>query len=1473
VSHTDGDRLPAPLRCVLIGETSLVVQCAETLLERGHHIEALVSDEVHAARWARSHAIRSVAATVDLGSELDSLTYDFLFSVVNGRILKPAALKTARRGAINYHDAPLPRYAGVNATTWAILAGETRHAITWHLIDDGIDTGDVLVQRDVPIDPDETSLSLNTKCYEAALLAFGDMVDGLADGSIAARPQDLSQRTYFGREHVPAGGAIIDWTSSAAAIDRLLRALTFGPHDNSVGAAKVLIGGDLYLCRSGRRIAVQGAVPGTVLQISSDALQVACEDGAIQIDALTSLDGAPVSILALARRLNLVTGSRLDRVEPTELAGIEAVFAELTRHERFWMRRLSTVTPATHPFVGARAESGDQRRLSPPSAVPQALLDVARDAGASATSAIVALIGAYLTRVNREETCHVAYASGATHEARRAAHDATARVVPLELTRLDGDRFADATKRSAAELARVATRVTYVRDAVTRYVGLSSAPPDLPLGLIVGDAATCELPAPVTFVVEPEGTSFRVAYDARLDDDDAASVMAHLDTLMAGAGADPRRPLSDISLSPRADAASSAARDARARRDSSGAPAELDQGAFEQFEARAAENPTRVALRFNGETLTYGELARRSSELAARLRSLGVVHGTVVAVGVERSFDLPLAFLAVLKSGGVYLPVDVHNPLERLRFTLEDSGASVILTQTPLLARLPDVGATIVCMDRPAPPATPPGALAPVAGDDLAYCIYTSGSTGRPKGVLLAHRGLCNIAAEGLRLGYTEGSRVLQFASCSFDASVMEMILALSNGGTLVLASHETISAGTALLALMRDEQISVALLPPPLLRVLPDTPLPSLTTLLVGGDACDRELVARWAPGRRLVNAYGPTEATVFVSTAELSADDTREPTIGRAIANTELSILDRDGSPMPAGLAGELCIRGVGVGRGYLNRPELTAAKFVHDPASGDGRFTTYRTGDLARIRRDGQIEFLGRLDHQVKIRGYRIELGEIEAIARQHDAVEDAIVEAREDSPGMKRIVAYVRTTSRHMSAADWRAYFRERLPEYMVPAAVVGLESFPLTPAGKIDRKALPAPESVVDRGDCVSPRDDVESRVLEIWKRVLGSAGIGVTDHFNDVGGHSLAAVKVFGQIEKEFGRKLQLVTILKHDTVAQLAALLKNSSREDEWQCIVPYRTTGSGPTLFCAHAATGNVIVYESFAKMLGDDVSVYAIQALGNWGDQEPLETIEDMATHYADEVSKIQPQGPYAFFGMSMGGLIALELAQVMTQRGHQVCMVGMFDTFPPGYPKYTRWGRITLYLKQHGGISLWRLRHVVDLGGVTPRSARVLWTTFLGRLRTTGQSWWRTQYRNHIARKFEYRSAPRDYPLPDSVSRVRLTSARVIKRYQPRFYPGKITLFRAMAQGAGAIPDPTNGWAGRSAELETHSVPGTHDEAMYQPGVVSFAKLFRSCLLRAHAGSLAPERAAHDEAHVVGAPAIERELNQEPRDLLR
>ncbi|HLH25147.1 MAG TPA: amino acid adenylation domain-containing protein [Chloroflexota bacterium] len=634
-----------------------------------------------------------------------------------------------------------------------------------------------------------------------------------------------------------------------------------------------------------------------------------------------------------------------------------------------------------------------------------------------------------------------------------------------------------------------------------------------------------------------------------------ARMVGHFQALLEGVVVDPDRPIGTLPLLSDAER-----QQLLVEWNATAAPYPRDVCLHDLVEQQVARTPDAVAVAFEGEGVSYRELDARANRLAHYLQRQGVGPDVLVGLCLERSVEMVVALLGVLKAGGAYLPLDPTYPHDRLAFMLDEAAPPVVLTQARLRDRVPASAARVLCLDADwtaiaAEPATAPGGAA--NPEHLAYVLYTSGSTGKPKGVMVPHQGVVNrLLWMQEQYQLTTADRVLQKTPYTFDVSGWEFFWPLLTGACLVMARPEGHKDPGYLVDLIQREQITTLHFVPPMLEAFLDEPgapgCHSVRQVFCSGEALPYQLQERFFARlghAALHNLYGPTEASIDVTYWPCQRRDGRRTVpIGFPVANTQIYILDRQLQPVPIGVPGELHIGGTQLARGYLNRPELTAEKFIPDPFGGPGA-RLYKTGDLARWLPNGAIEYLGRLDHQVKLRGFRIELGEIEAVLAEHPAVRDALVLAREDTPGDKRLVAYLIAADHSApEPGKLRAFLKERLPDYMVPAAFVVVSAFPLTPNGKVDRQALPAPEAT--RGEraapFVAPRSEVERQIAAIWQAVLRVETVGLDDNFFDLGGHSLLATQLVGRLQRLFGVELPVHSIFEAQTVAAQAQRIES---------------------------------------------------------------------------------------------------------------------------------------------------------------------------------------------------------------------------------------------------------------------------------------------------------------------------------------
>ena len=752
-------------------------------------------------------------------------------------------------------------------------------------------------------------------------------------------------------------------------------------------------------------------------------------------------------------------------------------------------------------------------------------------------------------------------------------------------------------------------------------------------------------------------------------------MLGHFETLLEGIVADPDRRLSELPLLTGAERQQLLVEWNRTE-----APYPKDWCLHELFEEQVERTPDATAVVFEDRRLTYRQLNQRANQLARYLQKLGVGPDALVAICVERSLEMVVGLLGILKAGGAYVPLDPDYPKERLGFMLADTGSPILLTQSGLQQRLPSHGALILLLDLDWPliaRETADNVISPVKAEHLAYMIYTSGSTGRPKGVMIPHQAIVNHLwwmQASFPLDSTDS--ILQKYAISFDPSVWECFAPLVAGARLVVARSGGQADPDYLIHTIVNQGITALQLVPSQLRMLLDASgfgtCTTLRRIFVGGEAFDGDLAARFHGSMKaeLYNLYGPTEATIASTFFFAPYDPGMDAVpIGRPIANTELYVVDIWGQPVPIGVPGELLIGGDGLARGYHNRPDLTAEKFVPDAFRSEAGARLYKTGDLARYLPNGAIEYLGRLDHQVKIRGFRIELGEIELVLGGFPGVREAVVLAREDAPGEKRLVAYF-CGEGDIAATDFRAHLEAALPEYMVPAAYVRLDALPLTPNGKLDRRALPAPgDHAFGAQAYEAPTGPIETAIAAIWAEFLHLERVGRHDDFFNLGGHSMMALRVIGAINKALKAGLRVPVFFQSPTVERLAKVVEQRHHNGHESNVIKLQPGHAGLPLYIIGARPEEC----RLAQSLGEDRAIFAIDPPMpvEWhraitaADQAARPTMEELGALYGDVLRAHAGSSPCVIVGYSLGGMIAFEAAHALQRAGGNVGLVLLVD----------------------------------------------------------------------------------------------------------------------------------------------------------------------------------------------------------------
>ena len=950
------------------------------------------------------------------------------------------------------------------------------------------------------------------------------------------------------------------------------------------------------------------------------------------------------------------------------------------------------------------------------------------------------------------------------------------------------------------------------------------------------DTGTEGLDLTVDVVEHDERAEARFSYSTELfENATIARMIGHFRTLLESAVENPEQAVSGLPLLTAAER-----HQLVVERNDSAVKYTPGKCIHELVEAQVRRTPEAVAVVCENQSLTYGELNQRANKLAHDLRKRGVGPETLVAMCMERSLEMIVGILGVLKAGAAYLPLDLSYPPERLAFMIEDANPPVVLTQENLEARLPKHGAQIMCLDRDWSAIEQESGenLEGGAGpDNLAYVIYTSGSTGKPKGCLITHFNVVRLfQATWNWYKFDEHDVWTMFHSYAFDFSVWEIWGALFYGGRVVIVPYLVSRSPEAFYQLLHDEGVTVLNQTPSafrqLIRAEDSVGVQDLALryVIFGGEALEMLSLKPWYERHGdqsplLVNMYGITETTVHVTYRPLSlGDTTRGSVIGRSIPDLQLYVLDQHRQPVPIGVAGEMYVGGAGVARGYLSRPELTSERFIPDPFSSHAGACLYKTGDLARFLPDGDVEYLGRIDHQVKIRGFRIELGEIESVLASHPAVHHSLVMAREDTQGDKRLVAYiVPKASQQPSVADLRLYVRQSLPEYMVPSVFSVLAALPLTPTGKIDRGALPPPlPEHRDQSVIIAPHNERETLLLSIFREILNVESVSVTDDFFDSGGHSLMAARLVSRISAATGRQIPLAALFRAATVESLAQLIEQQSEVGSDPVVMKIQDGESRRLPFFAIVPPGEESLgYAMLARHMGPQQRVYKVQGHAPiTGGKRPYseEEMRALTNEYIAAMRTVQPRGPYCLGGLCDGTHIAEQIVLKLESQGEVVGLFAIFDTWVLQHSQ-NRWLWKIFYYGQ-------RLREMKKLS-LSERLAS-----------------YKRAAENKVQILVGSKPAQTDWQ-----------KAYWPEGFTPKRFRAPVILFKRPKQQFYYINDPEMGWGARTeSQVELHEVDFHHLEILREPHVRIFGEKLAERVARV---SAAPATTENHEASLVTA----------------
>lgn len=1199
--------------CYLIGDDRLLIQCAESLLARCHTIIGIISSLKIIAEWAKSKDINFYNSIEEAEFNLANQKFDYLFSIINSQVLPAYIINRPLQFAINYHDSPLPRYAGRHATCWAIINNEKNHGISWHIMNDRIDAGDILKQFIFPIDSNETSLSLNLKCYQYAVQGFGELIDELASQSFNKVQQDLTARTYYAFNKKPPGNAWISWDNSAEQIDRICRALHFGKYSNGFSVAKISIGSKIYVIDEWKiGVAQSNEAPGTIIKLIDNEWQIATATKNLILLKIRTQEGNLCELKNVAEEHHLKEYSKLVTPSSELLTKLELLSTEYFQKESFWVKELINFDPAVTPFLNlANFEASEltDSKILVKSKIAVSRLFLSKDlfqklyykfhSQSSIVEVIIATWVIYLYFLGNEENLGFGLYHQEFNHTPIEFSPFFAQILPFYLGIDPAKNFAEFLKLVQTKLKALKENLSYDRSLIQRYPLLERHNKFPFVVVIVTDRpeqilSSIDINYFITLAISTDGRlmTWYVGEELIKKTTDLVSVVknfpGHFNNLLrsilsndpiAGLNFIPKKQLEKILY----------------RWNQTVTKFSKDKTLAQLFEEIAIKYPKKIAIAESSKMIAYNQLNKMANQFARYLQKKGLGSGMTAIVCSGHDLQLIVSILAIIKLGATYIPIDPTIASRRLHFIFEDSNPSLMIISKSLNKRvnkiLPIEYIEFECCKKHLEKEEDHNLNLKLSSKNIAYIIYTSGTTGEPKGIMVPQYAITRLVTNTNYIKILPRDRILQAACISFDAATFEIWGALLNGACLVGVSHDHLLDPIYFGSILKIQKISIlwltsalfdqfALVNPGMFR--------KLKYLLVGGDVLNKETIrnvleCKEGAPKYMLNGYGPSENTTFSTTYLITKKDIHRQRIpiGKPIANTQVYVLNSQLKPMPIGVPGELYLGGDGLSYGYINKKELTKIKFIPNLFNKDGS-KLYKTGDIVYWLPNGNLDFIGRKDNQVKIRGYRVELEAIKIQLLQYQNISQCFVHIIEDTQKNKFLFAYlVKESGTRINLNKVKSFLSERLPVYMMPDRLIVIDKIPLTENGKIDYPVLAklaAKKRLIKSEDY--PKSELEVQIAKFWCELLNLSEVSIVDNFFDLGGHSLLLTKLLLFLKDKLNLVISLQAFLANPTINYL---VKNAHREINTGEYLPFYNANIKKDLYLDLSINLNKVILHS--------------------------------------------------------------------------------------------------------------------------------------------------------------------------------------------------------------------------------------------------------------------------------------------------
>lgn len=1169
------------LDIVFIGDNALTIRCAKSLLSRGHNIIGLFSSSSQVKAWAETNDIKLFKKLEDIRD----YKFDYLFSVVYYKIIPPDILALSKCHAINYHDSLLPQYAGLNSTSWAILNNEKHHGISWHIMIEGIDSGDILEQEKIKINNDETAFSLNIKCFEMAANLFENLITKIERNCIKKKKQDLKHRTYYSLNKKPHGNGIVIWTNSAEVIESLWRATNFNNYPNRFCISKILIGNEIIIPS---KITISGNLskgsPGTITSITSDSISIATGSHDIMLAGAFNINKDYFSISELGAKYKIKVNDTLLIPNQELLSKIDSLSLELSKFESYWTTKLTNkFEDLDFPFLLKKENSCsiNSNPLKLYSKFPEltifGLLKKHKNIK-DPVAIILAAITIYFSKLNNYGPFCLSFTSEALRNEILGLESLYSDKVPFDIAYSPDSNLNTILDFVSKSVETLKKNKTYLYDIAFRFSDIAHSSKNIPVLIdIVNtiDENHCKIENDCKIVIKitQDAKHLQLCFNpSYIDDSFEESIMSIpfiinniVNTMCEG-----NRSLMDFSIM------SNSELDEIARWNNNTKIFEKTSTLVTLFEKQVQKHPLKEAVIYKDVHLTYSQLNDKANQLAHYLANHGITVNSKVPIYVDKGIEMLVGILAIIKLGAAYVPIDNNYTVTRIKHILKDVNPKLILSKATIWDNT--LKNKVVLLDKDWPlieRENHENFNIEITHNTPLYVIYTSGSTGIPKGVIQTHYNVTRLfdSVENYFNFSHEDTWVL-FHSFSFDFSVWEIWGALIYGGTLIIPTYEVTRNTEAFFDLLAEHKISILNQTPSAFYMLQayDSTNPirlnSLKYIIFGGEQLDCSILKSWIKKyplglHKIVNMYGITETTVHVTLKEITTSDilSSSKSVGKPLPDLKVYILDSKQKILPIGVFGEIYIGGNGLAVEYLNNFELTKQKFPSNPfiskddiSKGfDARF--YKTGDIGRWLANGEIEYLGRNDRQVQVRGFRIELKEVEFHLSSYPNVTKAIVFANDNN---SLTACLITKNSVSLTPFEIKSFLKNKLPEYMIPSYFNFIDVIPLTSSGKIDYKKLLDVSNTAKRINhkYVAPRNDLEEKLCQVWQEILKVEKVSIDEDFFMLGGHSLLVVSLASKINSLLKSNISLDTFFKYPTIISFTNYLQSTSMPD--YCSLP---------------------------------------------------------------------------------------------------------------------------------------------------------------------------------------------------------------------------------------------------------------------------------------------------------------------------